>query len=480
MKPNIRILVTFTWLTLGLIIAGIWTDVVGYSASLLPMDASLSGNEFTRNAFLFGRLFSGIMLIVFARHISKIQTSLIIVVALCMSVATGALTISYHQSLLDPAIFAAVSVFVASCGYLFIVSIFYIFFARHVQTEQIVICVAISLVLETTLSILISLYLPSLSQSAIVFIAPMVVAACYLLAERSGHRLELQIPPPEKVHGYKKYALAGGVIVFTIALVLIRALSSVGVWGKTRTNFIGMTELSVGELATISIVLLLMSYLVFMLPRKKLSLSSRCVIGFAVMLAGLQLLALANDLQFGYSFDTVTTATELFSHLVRWMMVIECIRRTDIPPFRIAGITGPVYAVVSLIWINSLEKLDFATSTVVMTTIYLLFLAVLFFPIQNRFSKSNTGLDDITQGDIQAYRRFQNEYGLSTRESQIFELLMQDKKRSDIERECLLSQGTVKTHISNIYKKLDVHSKRDMKELFVKMNSSESSEKMDD
>lgn len=470
MKSNTRTLVTLILLTLGLTIAGVWTNVVGYSVNLLPVNASFFSNELTSDAFLFGRLFAGIMLIVFARHIPKIQTSLIVVIALSMSVTTGTLIISYHQSLLNPTILATASVFIAGCGYLFIVSIFYIFFARCVQTEQAVICITVSLVLETILSILVSLYLPPLSQFAIVFLAPMTVAACYLLAEHSGHQLGMQVPPSEKVYGYGKYVLVGSVVAFTIVLALVRALSNVGVWGKIRANFTGMIELSVGELIAISIILLLMSYLVFVLPHRKLSLFSRSVIGFAAMLAGLQLLALANDLQFSHSFDTVTTATELFSHLVRWMMVIECIRRTDIPPFRVAGITGPAYAIVSLIWISSFENFYFATSTLVMTIIYLLFLVVLFFSIQNRFSKSDTGSDNLIQDDIRAYRIFQNEYGLSARESQIFELLMQDMKRSDIERECSLSQGTVKTHISNIYRKLDVHSKREMKELFATKN----------
>lgn len=51
---------------------------------------------------------------------------------------------------------------------------------------------------------------------------------------------------------------------------------------------------------------------------------------------------------------------------------------------------------------------------------------------------------------------------------QIFELLLEGKKRSEIEEECSLSEGTVKTHITNLYRKLEVHSKKEMADLFEK------------
>lgn len=50
---------------------------------------------------------------------------------------------------------------------------------------------------------------------------------------------------------------------------------------------------------------------------------------------------------------------------------------------------------------------------------------------------------------------------LSKRESQVLELIAKGKSRSHIARELFIEPGTVKTHIKNIYIKLEVNSKED-------------------
>jgi len=50
---------------------------------------------------------------------------------------------------------------------------------------------------------------------------------------------------------------------------------------------------------------------------------------------------------------------------------------------------------------------------------------------------------------------------LSKREEQVLELIAMGKSRSHIAKELFIESGTVKTHIKNIYLKLEVHSKED-------------------
>lgn len=57
-------------------------------------------------------------------------------------------------------------------------------------------------------------------------------------------------------------------------------------------------------------------------------------------------------------------------------------------------------------------------------------------------------------------------YELTTREAEIMGLIAQRKSRAEIEQELLLSQNTVKTHVRNLYAKLDAHSKTDVIALF--------------
>lgn len=460
------------FLALGLTAAGVWSNVVGYSVNLLPADAlDAPAHSFNRSAFLWGRMISCALIMLFARRIPPIQATLIVAVSLTMSTATGAIVLSYHQTLLDMDLFASIGIFVSSCGYIFIVSIFYIYFAQKAKTEHAVACIAVSLVLETVLSVIVSLFLPPAAQACIVWLAPLAAALFYFLATRFPILHNPEIEPKVKAQGFEKNMLVAEVILFTVVMVLIRALSNTGIWGKSRTNYIGMMELSVGELVAIALAVFAMAYLVFILPRKRLTLFYRCIISLVVMVAGLQILALTSDLQFRYSFDTVTTAIELFSHLAKWMIVIECIRQTDIPPFRVASMSGPIYAIFSLAWINCFETLEFVTSTFVMVVVYGLFITVVVLLLL----REKVAKDALTQGrrgdrlasaSGEEISAFEDRWGLSARESQIFESLLLGKRRKAIEDEYGLSEGTVKTHITNIYRKLDVHSKKEMADLF--------------
>jgi DNA-binding CsgD family transcriptional regulator len=453
-------------MTLGLVIAGIWTNVVGYSVNLLPSDLGLLEGTYNRDAFHTGRLLVGILFFVFARYLPRIQAPLTVITALLMSVATGILIISYHQTLVDPLTLAFCGVAVSSAAYSFITWIFYLHAAKGMPTRLIVWCVAISLVFETVCSILVSLYLEPALQMFLVMCAPLLVAACYFAVTRldTGHKAPVE--PQHKVTGFEKYALLTQVVIFTAALIFVRALSNIGIWGETRANFTGMTELSIGELAIICATILLLTFLVFDLLRNRLSLPLRCIIGFAAILGGLQILALSNDLQFGNSFDSVTSAVEIFSHLVRWMIIIECVRSIDMPPYRVVGISNATSAALSLFWAHLLAPLAFATNTFVMVIVYVLLVVVILLFVMTSGSRKTSVWSTASDDEQARFAAFAHRWDLSPRETEIFSLLMLGKKRAEIEGDLHLSEGTIKTHISNIYKKLDVHSKYEMRQLY--------------
>ena len=55
--------------------------------------------------------------------------------------------------------------------------------------------------------------------------------------------------------------------------------------------------------------------------------------------------------------------------------------------------------------------------------------------------------------------------GLSKREREVFHYLAHEKSATDIQQELGISIHTVKTHMSSIYRKLNVHSAKELKEL---------------
>ncbi|MEG0620577.1 MAG: LuxR C-terminal-related transcriptional regulator [Raoultibacter sp.] len=58
-------------------------------------------------------------------------------------------------------------------------------------------------------------------------------------------------------------------------------------------------------------------------------------------------------------------------------------------------------------------------------------------------------------------------YRLSPREKEVFTLLAQGRTRTFIQNELVLSGSTIKTHVSHIYTKMDVHDRQEMMDLIL-------------
>lgn len=59
-------------------------------------------------------------------------------------------------------------------------------------------------------------------------------------------------------------------------------------------------------------------------------------------------------------------------------------------------------------------------------------------------------------------RQVAEEFGLSPRELEVFEMLAEGRDRAYIEEKLVISRNTVKAHVKHIYAKLDVHSHQDL------------------
>lgn len=76
---------------------------------------------------------------------------------------------------------------------------------------------------------------------------------------------------------------------------------------------------------------------------------------------------------------------------------------------------------------------------------------------------SNPRFDHITEYDTDEFaQRIRRTYKLTEREFQVLCFLLKEKTANEISESLMVAQGTVKAHISNIYKKLGVHSKEEL------------------
>ncbi len=519
----------FVLVTAGLVLAGIWTDVIGYSATLLPTDSPVP-TVATSTAYGWGGFAMTLALIAFARPMQRHLTWFMWLAAVLMASATNMLLMAYHQDILDPNAYAAVGAFVGGACYSFFVIPFYILLARHLHAGATAAAITLSLVGELVLSTFISTSISSNAQWLVSIAAPLVAAVCY-----SGSSLAFGAADAASAAGIEGAAAPAGTagaaplpsraptahpgglgrilgntppslvlctVLICIASQLIRCLSNVGVWGKVRENFAGMNTLSLAELAVVSALVVALAGATFIIPKRP-SLQARSVVGLLIVAAGLQLLALSNDFGFGTIFDTVTTSCELYSHLLIWMIFIECVLCTDVPPLRICGFMGVVSNVCSFLLQAFSAFADSATSIAVMAFMYILvFILALPFlfllagrqnrqpnqrPAGRRWpfgaspatgigANASAGTGEGTDGsgaqdpfpavDPSLVTAFGDAHGLSPRETQILGLILANKTRSEIEAETSLAEGTVRTHATKLYRKLGVHSRAECQGAF--------------
>ena len=78
---------------------------------------------------------------------------------------------------------------------------------------------------------------------------------------------------------------------------------------------------------------------------------------------------------------------------------------------------------------------------------------------------------DIVPTDLQ----FIDTYHMTSRESEVLLLLLQNKNNQEISRELYISMGTVKSHIHNIFAKLNVTKRNQVKLLYTEYKQSEKS-----
>ena len=79
---------------------------------------------------------------------------------------------------------------------------------------------------------------------------------------------------------------------------------------------------------------------------------------------------------------------------------------------------------------------------------------------------NNDGRSDKNANSSDAVKLLASEYGLTPRETDVFELLVRGRSISSIEERLFISENTVKSHIKHIYIKFDVHSRKELLDVY--------------
>ncbi len=93
---------------------------------------------------------------------------------------------------------------------------------------------------------------------------------------------------------------------------------------------------------------------------------------------------------------------------------------------------------------------------------------VIFFTERGLSEKWGIVLDDSLEDESKASQSamrasdLSRSFGLTPREEEVLQLLAQHMTVADIERALFVSRGTVKAHISHIYRKIGIHRKDEL------------------
>jgi len=122
-----------------------------------------------------------------------------------------------------------------------------------------------------------------------------------------------------------------------------------------------------------------------------------------------------------------------------------------------------------LVSISQLYNEPISYKSVIFTSLrYSTFLFVIYIWIKYLFLPYALSLSKLVLQDTNLNYIYKK-YNISEREKEIIELIIDGKSNNDIKESLFISYHTVKNHLSNIYKKLNVNNRHELVHLFIKL-----------
>lgn len=510
--------VSLVFAALGLGLNLVWCTLMGHTLGFLSpaFDSALQGNP--RLFFLAGILMFSLAYVSIPRWLKRADGSLRFVLPLIAAFGTTCFGLSSRQTFLDPATLAVCGLFVAGVCYFWLVARYSLMVARTQGFAISVACVAGGLVVKLPILLAISVWASPEVQVIIAIIVPLVSALVFeascalmrkeaqVLDEEEGGRpkenrsvsnkapAEIGASPVRTVFGVPAIPRLYGrvekdqrrmvfVLVLTASVVLavIRSVSYLGMWGNT--DAVISTELPlITGVALPAFCVVIFAYIV-LIRLANYPLAVRFQPALLLILIGLLVVAVQaspDGASLGF-LATVIQIDELLAHLLFWAIVITALDVLDMPSYRVIGTAGALYAGVSIAWVFLLSSAPIIITLLMMLVTYALVIAALY--LIWAFSHNKTdgvlpcsldeGLEQeeaedgtkLTRTIMDTCTDMADRYGLSPRETEVFILLAQGRTRVFIQDELVLSGSTVKTHVSHIYTKMDVHDRQEMMDL---------------
>lgn len=492
-KRDINLCAIFA--AIGLTINITWCTLVGHTSGFAEALSGFDTPVNPRVFFLLGILLSSAAFVAVPQWLREREAFLWPIMALLSSFGTAMFAIASSQTAFSPTALSISGLMVFGMGYFWLTVCFILLVARMQTFACMAVCTAISLVAEPVLVSLVESAMASSVQVALVAAMPIVSAALFQGARRAALSQRSVDYADDGLTAFgvplKPRALLGRggrrnvmtlVAASSLLLATVRSLSFVGLWGDGHITLAQeWPTMATSPLLWVGYAVLLLLFTYFaVIKMENLPAHLRFQPPFLIVILTLCVsLILSGEPDANPAvIDTLMRLNDSFSHLLFWALVAVLLNVTYIPSYRAIGAATGLYAAGPVIWVLFLGNTGAVGNLIVVVVIYILSLATMLFGWGRRdkgktrdATRAEAEVRQVGEGSYAALMtraieercaEVSDAYGLSPRETEILNLLVQGRTRAYIQEELVLAENTVKTHIAHIYTKLGVKDRKEM------------------
>lgn len=477
----------------------VWCTLMGHTLGFMSSAAGMDAWVNPRLFFLAGILVCTVAFAAAPRALKRADGMLRFVLPLLSAFGTACFGMSFHQTIFDPGALAVGGLFVAGVGYFWLAARYILLLARTQGYVCAVASIAGGLIVKLPILLVLGALASPTVQVVVAIVMPVATAllfetACALARERAagdagasgadsapsavvaaeGVRLRtvFGVPTSPRARRHASSAERRTMLVLlaiaAVVLAVIRSVSYLGMWGDTNASIsTALPWLTALVVPAICVVVFAYAALARLADA---ALPIRFQPALLLILVGLFVVAIqANPTGASLGFLTVVIQIdELFAHLLFWTVIVTALDMLDVPSYRVMGVAGVVYAGASIAWVLLLGRAAIVDTLLVMLATYafvVIALCAVWFVPNRKSADPDEDAAPLAQTVSDTCLELARRYGLSPRETEVFVLLAQGRTRAFIQDELVLSGSTVKTHVSHIYAKMDVHDRQEMMDL---------------
>lgn len=295
--------------------------------------------------------------------------------------------------------------------------------------------------------------LPAPAQLAVLLCSMPGALGCALMAER-GLAAEGEDGGAGAAGGAARADPRVGIaslVLLSCVIAVSRGLSSLGSWGEQ--TLVGNNSIVLFVLVTGLFALCAWATLTAE-GRRPIVVAA---VSLAVVLGGFSAIALLRSLGApGMAVAVLADALELYSHAAWMCMICLTASSCGMHPFRAAGIADAAMSSTAAVLYALSRSVPGFDGIVITASLYATAVAAMGALLWLG------GRRQAPQDEEGRVRGVGARMGLTPRELDVFELLVQGRDRAFIEDALGMSEGTVKTHASHIYKKAGVTNKQEL------------------